>query len=114
MTTEDIKAEELELNENEEKLLKVFKATERPSNKKHIFILLKDSGELIASMAEDGELKLGSDVKEAAKEFWKYVQMFRPVPNHDDVALTRVKADCYDLMQENKALKNKMALLISK
>ena len=105
----------IELDAKEQELLKVYQSTARPSNKKHVFILLKDSGDLIAAMAEDGELRLGVDTTEAAKEFWKYVEKLRPVENHhDDIAITNLKANCYDLMQENKALKNKIALLVLK
>lgn len=103
--------ESLELDEAEKKLFASYCATERPPNKRHTFILTKDSGELIAALAEDGELRLGKDTTEAAKEFWKYVQMFRPVNCCTNEELLRLKADCYDLMQENKALKSKIALM---
>ena len=104
--------EKLELDDAEKKLFASYCATERPPNKKHIFILTKDSGELIAALAEDGELRLGNDTKEAAQEFWKYVQMLRPVNCCTAEELSRLKADCYDLIQENKALKSKLALML--
>lgn len=103
-----------DLTIEEESLLQSYNTAGRPSNKRHIFILLKPSGELIASMDADGELKLGDDTQEAAKEFWKYVKTFSPLGNTDQLEVVKLKAMCFDLMQENKALKTKIALLVSK
>jgi len=102
----------IELDDKEKRLFEEYKALERPSDKKHIFILVKDSGELIVALAEDGELRLGADMSEAAKEFWQYVQKCRPAGvQQEEHTILSLKAQCYDLMQENKALKAKIATM---
>jgi hypothetical protein len=105
---------ETQLNEQEQKLLDDYNKMDKLPNKKHIFLLLKENGALLAAMAEDGELTLGHDMTptDAAKEFWHYVQTH--MPSSEETAskqLAAVKAHCYDLMQENKALKQKLSLL---
>ena len=105
----------IELDDKEKQLFEEYKALERPSDKKHIFILVKDSGELIVALAEDGELRLGVDVSEAAKEFWQYVQKCRPTgAQQEEHVILTLKAQCYDLLQENKALKAKIATMAAR
>lgn len=117
MTEEQVTAPE-ELNEQEQKLLDSYKATPRLPDKKHIFVLLSESGSLIAALAEDGDLTLGKDVtaEEAAKDFWEYIKEYKPsicsLPNSESDQVLRLKAQCFDLMQENKALKAKIATLV--
>jgi hypothetical protein len=103
MTTET----NIELNEQEQVLLEQYQKAPRLPNKKHVFVLVKQHGDLIAALAEDGELTLGADieVKDAATEFWNYVKLYRPSEQQSNDEITKLKAHCYDLIQENKALK---------
>jgi len=106
-----IEENELNLTEQEQGLLDDYKKVQKLPNKKHSVILLKQDGSLVVALAEDGELTLGQDiaVDEAGQAFWNYIQTCAKAQAKDSLRLTALKSECYDLIQENKALKQKLA-----
>ena len=109
-----INEKELELTEQEQNLFDDYKKIQKLPNKKHTIILLKQDGSILVALAEDGELTLGEGVgvEEAAKAFWNYISSFAKAESNASSKITTLKSECYDLLQENKALKQKLATII--
>lgn len=99
-----------EFTEQEQQLLQFYNDSHKLPNKKFIFIVAGEKGELLAGMDENGTMCFGETYQPdtAAQEFWNSVArnavfVDRLAALHNEI--DRLKIECYDLKRTNMELR---------
>lgn len=102
--------EQQDFTEQEQQLMQFYHTSTKLPNKKFIFIVAGEKGELLAGMDENGKMCFGETYQPdtASQEFWNAVMrnavfVDRLAALHNEI--DRLKIECYDLKRINMELR---------